>query len=36
MDYVIPCKQTDRSHYCANCGCYLGRAMKRHAPIKVK
>ncbi|EDW61415.2 uncharacterized protein [Drosophila virilis] len=36
LDYVVPCKQTDRSHYCDNCGCYFGRAMKRRAPLKIK
>lgn len=35
MDYFIPCKQTDRNHYCKNCGCYFGRAMK-HSAIKPK
>ncbi|KAH8396588.1 hypothetical protein KR215_000903 [Drosophila sulfurigaster] len=36
FNYYVPCKQTDRSHYCGNCGCYFGRAMKRRAPLKIK
>ncbi|KAM8711273.1 hypothetical protein ACLKA7_000416 [Drosophila subpalustris] len=36
FNYIIPCKQTDRSHYCGNCGCYFGRAMKRRQPLKIK
>ncbi|SPP72869.1 uncharacterized protein LOC117582266 [Drosophila guanche] len=36
FNYYAPCKQTDRSHYCGNCGCYFGRSMKRRAPLKLK
>ncbi|EDW74327.2 uncharacterized protein Dwil_GK21853 [Drosophila willistoni] len=36
FNYYMPCKQTDRSHYCGNCGCYFGRALKRRQPLKIK
>ncbi|KRK00125.1 uncharacterized protein LOC6531300 [Drosophila yakuba] len=36
FNYFVPCKQTDRSHYCGNCGCYFGRSMKRRQPLKLK
>ncbi|KAH8400930.1 hypothetical protein KR009_001823, partial [Drosophila setifemur] len=36
LDFHAPCTQTDRSHYCGNCGCYFGRSMKRREPLKIK
>uniref|UniRef100_A0A1B0AF11 LITAF domain-containing protein n=1 Tax=Glossina pallidipes TaxID=7398 RepID=A0A1B0AF11_GLOPL len=36
MDYKIPCKQSDRNHYCRNCGCYFGRAMRIEPYRKTK
>ncbi|XP_037953928.1 uncharacterized protein LOC119684055 [Teleopsis dalmanni] len=37
FNYYFPCKQTDRNHYCKNCGCYFGRYMKhRHITPKKK
>ncbi|XP_037826451.1 uncharacterized protein LOC119614390 [Lucilia sericata] len=36
LDYNLPCKSSDRNHYCKNCGCYFGRAMRIPPLNKVK